>query len=272
MRCEVSTILRIRFKGSQNIKLWELAYLLGGGTSDSVDSINDIKLLQLIFGRQFLVRFGLFLKNGLKVFPQCIVYMNNTLKSMRKIPIENVLLPKYVEVAKKQIRMFEREGEVLSSEYTNLFKKGEVVPNSTKDNGEGKVTVLVTKIKIPTAINHQLTPKFIKAYREGRVITRLPVGILKIPKDPSKAGGSKKNVKINRELFGNVLNKMKTNKELMKEVKEFLDLTRDNDKFHTITIKYKTFKYDTNGVKTEERWSTLNTVFSAPVLRAFIVV
>ena len=59
---------------------------------------------------------------------------------MRKIPIENVLLPKYVEVAKKQIRMFEKEGEVLSSEYTNSFKKGEVVPNSTKDNDEGKVT------------------------------------------------------------------------------------------------------------------------------------
>ena len=109
---------------------------------------------------------------------------------MGKIPIENVLLPKYVEVAKKQIRMFEKEG------YTNLFKKGEVVPNSTKDNGEGKVTVLVTKNLIPTAINHQLTPKFVKAYREGRVITRLPEGILKFPKDPSKAGGSKKNVKI----------------------------------------------------------------------------
>ena len=193
---------------------------------------------------------------------------------MRKIPIENVLLPKYVEVAKTQIRMFEKEGEILSSEYTNLFKKGEVVPNSTKDNDEGKVTVLVTKIKIPTAMNHQLTPKFIKAYREGRVITRLPEGILKIPKDDSsKPGGSKKrkkHVKINRELFGNVLNKMKTNKVLMKEVKEFLDLTKGNDKFHTITIKYKTFKYDTNGVKTEERWSTLNTVFSVPVLRAFV--
>ena len=82
---------------------------------------------------------------------------------MRKIPIENVLLPKYVEVAKKQIRMFEREGEVLSSEYTNLFKKGEVVPNSTKDNDEGKVTVLVTKHTISTAKLHQLNPKFIKA-------------------------------------------------------------------------------------------------------------
>ena len=45
---------------------------------------------------------------------------------------------------------------------------------------------------------------------------------------------------------------------------------KGNDKFHTITIKYKTFKYDTNGVKTEERWSTLSTVFSVPVLRAFV--
>ena len=77
------------------------------------------------------------------------MYMNNNLKSMRKIPIENVLLPKYVEVAKQQIRMFEKEGEVLSSEYTNWYKKGEVDPNSTKDNGEGKVTVaLVTFAKV----------------------------------------------------------------------------------------------------------------------------
>ena len=200
--------------------------------------------------------------------------MNNSSKSMRKIPIEKVLLPQYVEVAKKQIRMFEKEGEVLSSEYTNYYKKGEVVPNSTKDNDEGKVTVLVTKIKIPTArVNHQLNPTFIQAYREGRVITRLPEGILKIPKDDSsKTGGSKKrkkHVKINRELFGNVLNKMKTNKVLMKEMKDFFDLTKGNDKFHTITIKFKTFKYDRNGAKTDVKWSTLNTVFSAPVLRAF---
>ena len=52
--------------------------------------------------------------------------MNNSSKSMRKIPIEKVLLPQYVEVAKKQIRMFEKEGEVLSSEYTNYYKESEL--------------------------------------------------------------------------------------------------------------------------------------------------
>ena len=196
--------------------------------------------------------------------------MNNSSKSMRKIPIENLLLPKYVDIAKKQIRMFEKEGEILSSEYTNWYQKGEVVRNSTKDNAEGEVTVLVTKSKIPTAKLHQLNPKFIKAYREGRVITRLPEGILKIPKDSSKTGGRKKNVKINRNLFATVLNKMKSNKELMKEIKEFLDLTKGNDKFHTITTHYKTFKYDKNGGKIEERWSSLNTVFTVPVMKAFV--
>ena len=63
---------------------------------------------------------------------------------------------------------------------------------------------------------------------------------------------------------------MKTNKVLMKEMKDFFDLTKGNDKFHTITIKFKTFKYDSRtGAKIDEKWSTLNTVFSAPVLRAF---
>jgi len=194
---------------------------------------------------------------------------------MRKIPIENLLLPKTVEVAKGRIRMFEKEGEKLSSEYTNLFKKGEVVSNSTKDNEKGEITVL-TKQQIPTAKLHQLHPKFIKAYREGRVITNLPDGILNIPfnsKETETSGSKKSNkkyVKINRNLFENVLNKMKSNKELMKERKEFLDLTKGNDKFHTIDMKYKIVKVDAEGKK-EEEWYLFKPqpVFTAPVLRAF---
>ena len=57
----------------------------------------------------------------------------------------------------------------------------------------------------------------------------------------------------------------------MKERKDFLDLTRGNDKFHTIVIHFKTFKHDNNGAKIEKEWKSLKTtVFSVPVMRAFV--
>jgi hypothetical protein len=71
--------------------------------------------------------------------------MNNTPKSKR-ISIEKLLLPNKVNIAKQQIRMFETEGEKLSSEYTKLYKKGLVVPNSTKNNDSGQLTVLIQSV------------------------------------------------------------------------------------------------------------------------------
>jgi hypothetical protein len=123
---------------------------------------------------------------------------------------------------------------------------------------------LVSKQTISTSKLHHLNPSFTKAYRENRVLTNLPDGILNVSKDSNQMGGVKKNVKINRKVFETVLNKMKSNKDLMKS---FLELTKGNDKFHTISMLFKVITLD-NGERIIH-WFTENTTFTEPILRAF---
>jgi hypothetical protein len=193
--------------------------------------------------------------------------MNNTPKSKR-ISIEKLLLPNKVNIAKQQIRMFETEGEKLSSEYTKLYKKGLVVPNSTKNNDSGQLTVLIQSVSTDvyrSANNLHLNPKFVKAYREGRVITKLADGILKFPKAPSTGNNKNKKHRKVTKTYDTVLSKMKSNKEVMKE---HILLTKNNDKFHTVKMKIKLSWYELTAKK--EVWFTFTFGLSVPVLRAFV--